>query len=310
MTTTSPRRAYGLVLAAYVIWGFIPLYWPYLRPAGLAEVVAHRAVWSLAAALVAVLLMRRRRQLVALLATGRTRALLAVSAAALLVNWLVFVGAAERGEGVDISLGYFINPLMTVAIGRVVLREAVRPGQWVALAGVCCGVVVLTVDAAMVPVTGLGLALSWAVYGLAKKVAQVGAVESLAVETLLIAPVGLAYLAWLAVQGRGHATTGGALHALLLVGAGVVTIVPLVLFSAGAPHVPMVNLGPIQYVGPGIQFLLGVLLLHNPMSPGRWLGFAVIGVSLVGFVAEGRWAATRRALVDRAQTPRVAERVG
>jgi chloramphenicol-sensitive protein RarD len=303
MTTAPPRRAYGLVLAAYVIWGFIPLYWPYLRPAGLAEVVAHRAVWSLAAALVAVLLLRRRRPLAALLANRRSRALVAVSAAALLVNWLVFVGA-----GVDISLGYFINPLMTVAIGRVVLREAVRPGQWVALAGVCCGVVVITVDAAMVPITGLGLALSWAVYSLAKKVARFGAVESLAAETLLIAPVGLAYLGLLAAQGRGHATAGGPLLALLLVGAGVVTIVPLVLFSAGGPHVPMVNLGPIQYVGPGIQFLLGVLLLHNPMSPGRWLGFAVIGVSLVGFVAEGRLAATRRAPTAGAPD-RFAERV-
>lgn len=299
-----------MVLAAYVAWGFIPLYWPYLRPAGLAEVVAHRAVWSLAAALVAVGLMRRRRQLAALLTTPRSRTLLGVSALALLVNWLVFVGAADRGEGVDISLGYFINPLMTVAIGRVVLRESVRPGQWAALAGVCAGVLVLTVDAGTVPVTGLGLALSWAVYGLVKKVAQVGAVESLAVETMIVAPVGLAYLAVLAAQGRGHATTGGPVHLLLLVGAGVITIVPLVLFSAGAPHVPMVTLGPIQYVGPGIQFLLGVLLLHNPMSAGRWLGFAVIGVSLVGFVAEGRWAAGRRAPAGPVAPRRVEERVG
>ena len=307
---TTPRRAYGLVLGAYVLWGFLPLYWPYLRPAGLTEILAHRAVWSLVAALVAVVLLRRRRQLVALFATRRTRALLTVSGVALLVNWLVFLGAADQGEGVDISLGYFISPLMTVALGRVVLREEVRPWQWLALGGVGLGVVVMTLDAGVFPLTGFGLALSWAVYGLVKKVAGVGAVESLAFETLLIAPWGALYLASLSAQGEGRFTSAGPLHALLLVGGGVVTIVPLVLFSAGAPHVPMVTLGPIQYVGPAIQFLLGVLLLHNAMSSGRWLGFALIGAALAVFVADGRRAADQRRAVDVPAFALHGERVG
>lgn len=294
----APRRAYGLVLGAYVLWGFLPLYWPYLRPAGLVEILAHRAVWSLVAAVAAVLLLRRTRRLLELFATRRTRLLLTVSGAALLVNWLVFLGAADRGEGVDISLGYFISPLVTVAIGRVVLREVVRPWQWLALGGVGAGVAVMTLDAGVLPLTGLGLALSWAVYGLAKKVAGVGAVESLAFETLLIAPWGAVYLAALSAQGGGRFTSAGPLHTLLLVGGGVVTIVPLVLFSAGAPHVPMVTLGPIQYVGPAIQFLLGVFLLHNEMSSARWLGFAVIGASLAVYVADGRRAASHPRLVD------------
>jgi chloramphenicol-sensitive protein RarD len=281
------------VLGAYVLWGFLPLYWPYLRPAGLLEILAHRVVWSLVAAVAAVLLLRRRHQFLLLFTTRRTRVLLTVSGTALLVNWLVFLGAADRGEGVDISLGYFISPLITVAVGRVVLREQVRPWQWAALGGVSTGVAVLTIDAGMFPLTGFALALSWAVYGLAKKVARVGAVESLAVETLLIAPWGALYLTALSARGHAQFTTAGPLHALLLIGAGVVTIVPLMLFSAGAPHLPMVTLGPLQYVGPAIQFLLGVLVLHNQMSPGRWIGFAVIGASLALFAAESTRATTR-----------------
>lgn len=287
------------MLGAYVLWGFLPLYWLLLRPGTLVEIVAHRAVWSLVAALAVVGLLRRVHQLRALVADRRTRRLMLVSGSALVVNWLVFMGAADRGEEVDISLGYFINPLLTMVIGRFVLRESVRTWQWSAFVVAALGTVVLTVDARTLPVTGLGLALSWAVYGLAKKRAAVGAVESLAFETALMAPAALGYLTWLGLRGEGHFATAGASHTALLVGSGVVTIVPLVLFSAGAPRMPMVALGPIQYVGPSIQFVLGVLLLHNEMSTGRWLGFALIWAALAVFAADGIRASRRSPRVAR-----------
>ncbi|EWT00172.1 protein rarD [Intrasporangium oryzae NRRL B-24470] len=298
------RQAGTLVLGAYVLWGFSPLYWLYLRPGSLVEIVAHRAIWSVAAAVAAVVVMRRLPQLRHLLLDRRLRWLLVLSGTALLVNWLVFMGAADRGEEVDISLGYFINPLLTVVIGRFVLREAVRPWQWWAFWGAAVGTVVLTVDARTLPVTGFGLALSWAAYGLVKKKAAVGAVESLAFETALMAPLALGYLVVIGARGEGHFTSAGPVHAVLLIGSGLVTILPLLLFSAGAPRMPMVALGPIQYVGPSIQFVIGVLFLHNEMTTGRWIGFGFIWASLAVFAADG----IRTARAARSSVPTSSDR--
>lgn len=250
------------------------------------EILAHRVLWSAVAMSLLVVVARRGSQLRAILRNRRSVMLLTVAAAVVSVNWLIYIWAVNNGRVVESSLGYFVNPLVTVLMGIAVLKERLRPWQWVAMAVAGCAVVVLTIDYGRPPWVALALACSFGTYGLAKKLAGIGAVESLAFETLLIGPFAGAYVAWLIATGASTFGTEGAGHSLLLLSTGLVTAVPLICFGAAATRIPMVTLGLLQYLAPVIQFALGVLWFHEEMPPGRWAGFVLVWIALTIFTVE------------------------
>ena len=290
------RRGLGYGIAAYALWGAFPLYWPLLEPAGAIEILAHRVLWSLVTMSIIVLLMRRTSQLRALVADRRVFLRLAFAAAVISVNWATFIWGVNNERVVETSLGYFINPLVTVLMGVFILGERLRPLQWAAMAVAGLAVVVLTLDYGRLPWVALVLALSFGCYGLAKKTANAGAVESLALETALIAPLAAAYVGWLAWQGQAQFGAHGAGHALLLTTTGIVTAIPLICFGAAAIRVSMVSLGMLQYLAPTLQFALGVFWFHEDMPAGRWVGFALVWVALLVFTAEAVHHHRRRQL--------------
>ncbi|WP_221176834.1 EamA family transporter RarD [Nocardioides pocheonensis] len=280
------RGGLGYGVAAYLLWGLFPLYWPLLEPAGAVEILAHRVAWSLLTMLVVVTASRRLPQLRRIFRKHRERNLLTVAAVVVAVNWGTYIWGVNHHRVVETSLGYFINPLVTVLMGVVILRERLRPWQWAALGIATVAVVGLTVDYGHPPWVALTLAFSFGTYGLAKKQADVEAVESLTYETLVLVPIALAYLFWLGAAGDGHFVGHGPGHSLLLASTGIVTAVPLLCFGAAAIRVPMTTLGLLQYLAPILQFLLGVTVLGEHMSAIRWLGFALVWVALVVFTLE------------------------
>jgi chloramphenicol-sensitive protein RarD len=272
--------------AAYAMWGVFPLYWPLLEPAGAVELLAHRVVWSAIVMVGLVILLRRSTQLRALWRAPRTRGLLSLAAVFISVNWGVFIWGVNNDHVVETSLGYFMNPLVTVMAGVVILGERLRPLQWGALGLAALAVLGLAIENGRPPWVALALAFSFAAYGLLKKKANAGAIEGLTLETLVIAPVALGFLLWLGRTGDSHATVDLPWHLVLLATSGFVTALPLICFGGAATRVPLTTLGLLQYLAPSIQFLLGVTLLGEPMSPGRWAGFAVIWVALALFTAD------------------------
>ena len=275
-----------LGLLAWTMWGFFPLYWPLLEPAGAVEILAHRIFWSLIVMLGVVLVMRKRAALLATFANRRTRWLLALAAVLITVNWVTYIYGVNSHHVVETSLGYFINPLVSVLLGVVVLGERLRRLQWAALALAGIAVLALTVEYGRPPWISLVLAFSFGSYGLAKKKANAGAVESLVLETALIAPVALGYIVFLMATGASTFGREGAGHVVLLVGTGVVTVIPLLCFGGAATRIPLSTLGLMQYVTPTVQFLLGIFFFHEPMPAMRWVGFSLIWLALVLFTIE------------------------
>ncbi|KRF16679.1 protein rarD [Nocardioides sp. Soil797] len=283
---TQSRLGFLLGVAAYTLWGAFPLYWPLLEPAGAIEILAHRVLWSLVTVALLLVVLKRGPALRAIIGNRRVRRLLGVGAVVIAVNWATYIWGVNNGHVVEAALGYFINPLVTVLMGVLILRERLRPLQWVA-AGIAAGaVVVLAVDYGRPPWVALVLAFSFGTYGLAKKQANTGAVESLAFETIVLAPVAAAYVAYLVASGNSAFGTEGIPHALLITTTGIVTAVPLICFGAAAIRLPMVTLGLLQYLAPIFQFALGVLLFHEDMPPGRWIGFVLVWVALSIFTFE------------------------
>jgi chloramphenicol-sensitive protein RarD len=280
------RRGLLLGVVAYGIWGIFPLYWPLLEPAGAGEILAHRIFWSMLTMGALVVLLRRRAAFRAVVADRRTLLVLTGAAAVITINWLTYIWGVNNGRVVETSLGYFINPLVTVLMGVLLLGERLRRLQWVALGVASVAVLVLSVDYGHLPWVAIVLAFSFGTYGLAKKTAGAGAVESLAFETAVIAPFALVYLGWLAVAGESTFASDGTGHALLLASTGIVTAVPLIAFGGAAIRVSMVTLGLLQYLAPTLQFALGVFWYHEAMPPGRWLGFALVWVALALFTLE------------------------
>ncbi len=279
------QRPDGLLLgiAAYALWGIFPIYWPLLEPAGAVELLAHRMVWSAVVMGVLVVLLRRRAALRAILRDRRLKLLLLGAAAVISVNWGTYIWSVTNEHVVEGSLGYFINPLVTVVMGVVVFAERLRPLQWTAVGLAAVAVAGLTLDYGRPPVIALVLAFSFATYGLLRKKADVGAVEGLTVETVLILPVALGYLVWLQVTGGGHLVTDPPWHQVLLFSAGLATAVPLLCFGGAATRIPLSTLGLLQYIAPTLQFLLGITVGGEPMTAARWAGFAVIWVALTLF---------------------------
>ncbi len=274
------RRGFVYGLAAFSIWGIFPLYWPLLDPAGAVEVLAHRIVWSLAIVTVLVAVLGLRARLLAVVRDRRRLRLLGLAAVVISFNWVTYIWGVTHGFVIETALGYFINPLVLVMMGVLLLGERLRRLQWFALALAAIGVVELTVDYGRPPVIALILAFSFGSYGLLKKRAAVGAVEGLVVETGLLTPVAVAYLVVLGSRQIGTFSADGGLHALLLVGTGIITAVPLLLFGAAAPRVRLTTIGLLQYVAPVLQFVLGLLVFGETMTPARWVGFGLVWTAL------------------------------
>lgn len=280
------RTGVALGVTAYVLWGAFPLYFPLLDPAGAFEILAHRIVWSLLTLGVVVAVLHKGAGVLRLVRDPRTLGLLAGAAVTICLNWGGYIWGVNNGYVVEAALGYFINPLVTVLLGVVVLGERLRPLQWGALAVGVVAVAVLTLDYGRPPLIALLLAFSFGTYGLLKKKADAPAIESLTLETALVAPIALAFLLWLGATGRGHFTSEGPGHVALMMSAGLVTVVPLVCFGAAAIRVPLTVLGLLQYLAPILQFALGLLYFHEEMPAGRWAGFALVWVALAMFTYE------------------------
>jgi chloramphenicol-sensitive protein RarD len=295
------RRGLLTGAAAYGIWGLFPLFWPLLEPATPFEILAHRVLWSLVVMGVLVLALGHASSIRALLADARRRRYLALASVVIALNWGGYIWGVNNGHVVETSLGYFINPLVTVFLGVTVLRERLRGLQWAALGVGAAAVVVLTVDYGRPPWIALVLAVSFGVYGLAKKQVAAGAVESLAVETAFLAPLALLYVVWLGTTGASTFGTDGAGHAALLATAGLVTAIPLMLFGAAATRMSLVTLGMLQYFAPVLQFALGLLVFDEAMPPGRWVGFGLVWLALVLITAESLLHRRRQQLARAAE---------
>ncbi len=284
MTSTRRGTLYGA--GAYLLWGLFPLYWPLLAPAGALEVLAHRILWSLVVVVVLLGVTRRLPQLRAAVRDRRRLAQISLAAVVIAVNWGTYIYGVTNDRVVETSLGYFVNPIVTVLLGVLVLGERLRPVQWVAMGAALVAVVVLTVENGGPPWIALVLAFSFGTYGLLKKTAGVGAVEGLAIETAVLFPVAAAYVVAIGITGQGTFTSEGGGHAVLLALAGVVTAVPLLLFGAAASRVPLTTLGVLQYLAPTLQFLLGVTLFDEPLPIAKLLGFVLVWVGLALFTVD------------------------
>ncbi|MFE4204262.1 EamA family transporter RarD [Streptomyces goshikiensis] len=282
---------------AYGMWGLVPLFWPLLKPSGAIEILAHRMVWSLAVVGVALLAMRRWGWIRELLRQPRKLALTTLAASVISVNWGLYIWAVNNGAVVEASLGYFINPLVTIAIGVLVLGERLRRAQWAAVGIGVAAVLVLAIGYGRPPWISLVLAFSFAAYGLIKKKLNMGGVESLAAETALLFLPALGYLLWLGTQGRSTFALDDPGHSWLLAATGLVTAIPLICFGAAAIRVPLSTLGLLQYLAPVFQFGLGVVYFHEAMPPERWAGFSLVWVALALLT----WDALRTARRSRAR---------
>lgn len=295
MAATNTDSKSGLLFgsAAYLCWGFFPLYWPLLNPATAYEVLAHRIVWTLVFCVGLLTLARKWGAYRAILRRRDLMVPLAFASAVITVNWGMFIWGVTNGHVIETSLGYFINPLMTVLLGVFVLGEQLRRLQWLAVALGAIAVVVLTVELGRPPWVALTLATSFAAYGFLKKRANLGTIEALSVETTILTPFALAYLTLLGFGGTlafGHA---GVLTSVLLMGTGVVTAIPLLMFGAAAVRLSLTTIGMLQYLGPILQFVFGLTIFGETMSPARWVGFVIVWTALVIFSLEA-WQTRRR----------------
>ncbi|GAT09504.1 protein rarD [Mycolicibacterium novocastrense] len=290
--TRRPGLLFGV--GAYACWGTFPAFFPLLKPASALEVLAHRIVWNFLLMIVVVAVVRRLGDLKRI--SGRTWLLLAAASALISINWGIYVYAVNNGHVVDAALGYFINPLVVVGLGLIVFRERLNRAQFVALAVAVTGVVVLTVQVGAPPYIGLGLALSFGLYGAVKKVVATDPRVSVGVEAGIATPFAAAYIVVLHCTGHATFTDHGGDHVALMVLSGVLTAVPLLLFAAAAQRLPLVTMGLLFYLTPVMQLTWGVFVGGEPMPPARWVGFALIWVALVVFSADavGRSRADRQ----------------
>lgn len=281
---TDDRGRAGVLmgLGAYALWGVFPLYFLLMEPAPAFEVLLHRVLWSVVVCAVLLTLMRSWRGLRVVLRSRRSMLLLTAAAVLIAVNWFVYIHGVTSGQVVQTALGYYVNPLVTVLLGVVVLRERLRRLQWVAVGVGTVAVGVLAAAYGGVPWIALTLAVSFGLYGLMKNRLgrEVGAVHSLSVETAVLTLPALGALGWLNASGQATFGTEGTVHALLLASTGVATAVPLLLFAAAASRIPLSTVGLLQYVTPTLQLLAGVVVLQEPMPTARWIGFGLVWTAL------------------------------
>ena len=278
MKTQKLGLIYGV--SAYVLWGMFPLYWPLLEPANPLEIVSHRAVWTLVFCLIVLAITHALKSTLATFRRPKVAAKLFLASVLISINWLIYIWATNNDHVVEASLGYYINPLIIIAFGVVLLKEKMRRLQWVAVSIASVGVIILTVDYGRLPWVALGLALSWGTYGLVKKQLGLGALEGLAIETMIAFIPYCGYLIFIGSKGEGQFGNGAGLT-ILLISAGAVTAIPLLLFNGSTTRLPYSTIGLMQYITPTIQFSIGVWVNNEAMPTARWVGFIFIWLALI-----------------------------
>lgn len=303
----------GVVQAiiAYGLWGLMPLLFVAMAPAGAFEIVAWRIVFGLGFCAIAILVTRSWLRTRSLVVQRRVMGVMAIAAVLIVVNWTVYVIATTTGHTVEAALGYFINPLVTIALGVVLLHERLRPAQWTAVGISIVAVVVIAVGYGRMPWISLALAFSFGLYGLVKKRVggTVDALSGLTIETMWLTPMAVVALVVLGITGTGGGITFGAegwVHSLIMIGAGPATAVPLLLFASSARRLSLSTLGLTQYLTPVMQLIVGVTIQHEAMSTPRWIGFAIVWLALVILTVDSFMAtraSRRRALGPAAAEP-------
>ena len=281
------RKGIWFAIAAYGIWGLFPLYWKPLHNVPPLEIIGHRIGWSFILLMLIIVLTRQWRAFRAVAFKRRTLGVYTISALLVSVNWLVYVWAVNAGFIVETSLGYFINPLFSVLLGVVFLREKLRPWQWLPVGLAALGVLIVAFAYGTFPWIAVSLALSFGLYGLVKKQAPLNALQGLTIETGILFIPALIYLLTLETQGQGAFLHSDVTSNLLMIGAGVVTTVPLLLFSSAAQRIPLAWVGIIQYITPTMQFLLGVFVYKEAFSATQFTGFGLVWLALIIFTLEG-----------------------
>lgn len=257
-----------------------PLYWPLLEPANPLEIVSHRAVWTLVFCVIVLAITHALKSTLATFRRSKVAIKLFLASVLISTNWLIYIWATNNGHVVEASLGYYINPLIIIAFGVILLKEKMRRLQWVAVAIATVGVIILTVDYGRLPWVALGLALSWGTYGLVKKQLGLGALEGLAIETMIAFIPYCGYLIFIGSKGEGQFGNSSGLT-ILLISAGAVTAIPLLLFNGSTTRLPYSTIGLLQYITPTIQFSIGVWVNHEAMPTARWVGFIFIWLALM-----------------------------
>lgn len=281
------NKGIWFAVGAYVCWGLFPIYWIWLHPVSPLQVISHRILWSCVMLGVVILLTRQWNAFRQAVFAPHVLRIYLVAAILLSINWLVYVWAVNAGFVVESSLGYFINPLISVLLGVLLLRERLRPLQWVPVMLAAIGVIYLTLVYGSLPWIALALAFSFGFYGLVKKTAPLNSLHGLSLETALMFVPALFFLLYSDMIGNGAFLHLGTLIDGLLIGAGVVTTVPLLLFASAARSIPLSLVGILQYIAPTLQFLLGVWVYHEPFTQTQFVGFGIVWLALIIFAVEG-----------------------
>ena len=287
----SDRIGSGMICAAaaYIAWGLFPIYFKLLKDIPPLQILMHRVLWSFLLLMMILLYRQQWRWLGEIARRPIVLSGFAASALLLSANWFLYIWAVNSGRVIDASLGYFMNPLVNVLLGYLLLGERLRTWQWSAVALAACGVLWLTWQSGHPPWVGLALAISFGVYGLLRKTATLGALEGLALETMMLIPAALLYLLWISAHQQNAFVTAPSLQQGLMIAAGPITAIPLILFAVGARRIPMATLGLLQYMSPSLQLILGVWLYNEPFDHARMIGFIVIWTGLIVYSGEGIW---------------------
>ena len=275
---------YGL--GAYIMWGLFPIYWKWLQDIPALQVIGHRIIWSFIMLTIVMLVSRQWTKFRSTL-TPRVLGIYSVASLLLSANWLIYVWGVNAGHIVETSLGYFINPLLSVLLGMIFLGERLRPAQWFPLGLATSGVIYLTLTYGSLPWIALSLAFTFGFYGLVKKTAPLGSLYGLTLETGLVFLPALGYLLFVENTGQGAFGHSNLVSVLLMVGAGVVTTIPLLMFASAARRIPLTMIGILQYIAPTLQFLLGVLIYKEAFTTAKLVGFSLVWIALISLWAEG-----------------------
>jgi chloramphenicol-sensitive protein RarD len=283
---------YGI--GAYILWGILPIYWKWLQAVPAIQIISHRIIWSFVLLALILFVTRQWRDFRAKAFSRRVVLIYLVSAILLSINWLTYIWAVNAGFVVETSLGYFINPLLSVLLGVLFLREKLRPWQWLPIGLAAIGVVYVAISYGQFPWIALTLAFSFGLYGLVKKLAPLGSLYGLTLETGLLSLPALGLLVFMEVHGQGAFLHSPPVSNLLMVGAGLVTTVPLLMFASAVQRIPLSTVGILQYINPTIAFLLGVFLFHEPFNLSLLIGFSLVWLALLIYSAENFLASRSR----------------
>ena len=277
-------------LTVYVMWGFFPIYWKLLQDVPALQVIGHRIGWSFLLLMTVILFTKQWKDFRSVALKPKIIGIYAIAGILLSVNWLIYVWGVNSGFIVETSLGYFINPLISVLLGVVFLHERLRAMQWIPIGLAAAGVIYLTVTYGRLPWIALSLAFSFGIYGLVKKLAPLGSLYGLTLETALVFPIAFVYLAFVEFTGTGAFLQNSLLTDILLIGTGLVTSIPLLLFASAVRQIPLTMIGILQYIAPTLQFLIGVFLYHEAFDQSRLIGFSLVWLALIIFWVENYFA--------------------